>query len=152
MRWLTAFILCGLLLRSTAQAAEGWVYKVLPEFLDLNGRADLTPSLYDRDAYQNFLRKNPAKRSGLRFDVQWKAKGNPSGQLKLRVELRGVVQGDVPKQTTLELPVESGHRFSRWSSLTLAGDEYKAFGDVTAWHVTLWDGDKMLSEQKSFLW
>lgn len=152
MRWLFASILlCAFLAGSPAFATEGRVYKVLPEFLDLDGRADLTPSLYDRDAYQAFLRRNPTKISGLRYDIQWKAKGSTSDQLKLRVELRGVVEGSVPKQTVLELPVKQ-HRSSHWSSIRLAGGDYKAFGDVTAWRVTLVDGDKVLSEQKSFLW
>jgi hypothetical protein len=152
MRWLFALMLFVCLAGSTAFATEGRVYKVLPEFLDTTGRADITPSLYDRDAYQAVLRRNPTKRGGLRYDIQWKAKGSKSDQLKLKLELRGVVEGEQPKHLILELPVKQRHRFSHWSSITLAGDEYKAFGDVTAWRVTLWDGDTQLSEQKSFLW
>ena len=40
----------------SAQAATGRVIKVLPQFLDLKGRNSLTPSLYERDVYQNVLR------------------------------------------------------------------------------------------------
>jgi hypothetical protein len=32
------------------------------------------------------------------------------------------------------------------------GDAYKQFGEVTAWRVSLWSGDQLLGEQKSFLW
>jgi hypothetical protein len=135
-----------------AQAAGGRVYKVLPQFLDVNGRASLTPSLYDRDAYQAILRRNPSKRTALRFVVQWNAPVARTNEWKLRVELRGVPEGKQPKQAVLELPLAPHHGFSRWDSVVLKGDDYKAFGDVTAWHTTLWDGDQLIDEQKSFLW
>jgi hypothetical protein len=148
MRW-PLLMLC-LFLAAAAQAADGHVYKVLPQFLDEKGRQSLSPSLYDRDAYQAYLRRNPAKRTALQFAVQWK--GPKTDHLKLRVELRGVAPGDVLNHTTLELPVHQRYWFSHWESLTLAGDAYKNFGDVTAWRATLWDGDQLLDEQKSFLW
>ncbi len=142
----------GLVIGSTARAAEGRVYKVLPQFLDLQGRTSLTPSLYDRDAYQNTLRRNPAKCSGLKFVVQWKARAASSDSLKLRLEMRGIADASQPKRTTLEIPLRQRSRFSHWSSFVFNGDDYKSFGEVTAWRVTLWDGDQLLGEQKSFLW
>jgi hypothetical protein len=147
--WLMLF---GLMAGSTALAGTGRIYKVLPQFLDEQGRASLTPSLYDRDAYQAYLRRNPGKISGLQFAVQWKAAGSTSTQLKLRVDLRGVAQGDLPKQKVLELPVRQTSSFSHWVYLKLEGDDYRKFGEVTAWRVSLWDGDQLLGEQKSFLW
>ena len=152
MRWLSAFLFIGLVLGSTVRAAEGRVYKVLPQFLDLQGRSSLTPSLYDRDAYQNILRRNPARCSGLRFAVQWKARDASPDSLKLRVEMRGIADASQPKRTTVETPVHQHSWFSHWSSLVFKGDDYKSFGEVTAWRVTLWDGDQLLAEQKSFLW
>ena len=76
----------------------------------------------------------------MRFNVQWKAKGKAAAPLKLRVELRGVAHGDYPKQMVLEQPVEPGGWFSRWAQINLLGEEYKNFGRVTAWRVTLWEG------------
>jgi hypothetical protein len=154
MRWLFVTLLWCLVLGagSTAQASGGRVLKVLPEFLDGEGRHARTPSLYDRDAYQAYLRSNPAKRSALRFYVQWKANVPESEALKMRVELRGVARGNLPKELTLEQTVRQRHWFSHWAELTLGGDEFQQFGEVTAWRVTLWDGDWLLSEQKSFLW
>jgi hypothetical protein len=38
------------------------------------------------------------------------------------------------------------------AALDLVGEEYKNFGRVTAWRVTLWEGSRLLGEQKSFLW
>ncbi len=145
-------VLCLVALASESFAATGRVIKVLPHFLDQQGRAALSPSLYDRDAYQVALRDHPEKRSGIRFDMQWKTKGPAWSDLKLRVELRGIAQGNLPKQMILEREVDATGLFSRWTSMTLTGEEYKTLGEVTAWRVTLWEGDEQLGEQKSFLW
>jgi len=146
------FVLSSLAAASPTLAATGQVMKVLPHFLDLQNRAALSPSLYDRDAYQVVLREHPEKRSGLRFDMQWKTKGAVWSDLKLRVELRGVAQGDAPKQMILERDLQATGWFSRWTSMTLSGEEYKTLGEVTVWRVTLWEGGQQLAEEKSFLW
>jgi hypothetical protein len=133
-------------------AATGRVLKVLPHFLDLQGRHTLTPSLYDRDAYQARLRQHPEQRSGVRLDVQWKTRGVAWSPLTLRVELRGALEANVPREMVLEEQVEGGGFFSHWTKLVLDGDDYKTFGEVTAWRATLWEGETLLGEQKSFLW
>lgn len=145
-------VLLGLGWTVSAFAASGQILKVLPHFLDLKGRHALSPSLYDRDAYQAQLRNHPEQRSGVRFDVQWKAAGDAGKTLKLRIELRGMAKGDLPRRTVLEKEVRSTARWSRWTGLPLTGEDYKAFGEVTAWRVTLLDGETVLSEQQSFLW
>lgn len=132
-----------------SEAAAGSIIKVLPLFLDLKGHDAVSPSLFDRDAYQFYLRQNTNEISALRFDVLWKA--SKTDKLKLRAELRGVGAGGLPKQTVLETEVTPGF-FRSWTSLTLGGDEFKNFGEVVAWRVTLWNGDAMIGEQKSFLW
>ena len=136
----------------SAPAATGKVIKVLPQFLDLQGRNSLTPSLYERDNYQVFLRQSTNQCSGMRFNVEWKAKGQAAAPLILRVELRGVARGDFPKARTFEKPVTPGGWFSHWAKFDLVGEEYKEFGRVTAWRATLWEGSRLLGEQKSFLW
>jgi len=154
MRRLPSVCILVLLLVTTISsvAATGRVLKVLPHFLDLKGRHSLSPSLLDRDAYQAQLRRHPEQRSALRFDVNWRA-SQAQSQLKLRAELRGTAHGNLPRQTTLELELtgKTDGR-NRWSALKLEGDDYKNFGEVTAWHVTLWDGEQLVGEQKSFLW
>jgi hypothetical protein len=135
-----------------SRAATGRVIKVLPLLTDLQGRVAISPSLYDRDAYQAILRQHPEQRSGIRYDIQWKSKGPVWSQLKVRAELRGVAKGNLPKELVLEKDVEPGGRFSRWSSLLLTGADYQGLVEVTGWRVTLWEGDQMIGEQKSFLW
>jgi hypothetical protein len=152
MRWKK--ILCLLwLVPAVAAHAESKVIKVLPHFLDLRGRHALHPSLYERDAYQAKLGQTPALRFALRFDIQWKDGGLK--EAKLRVELRGSPAGSTStnsKPVVLEKTVKPDGWFSNWSAIKLEGEEYKKFGELVAWRVTLWDGDKQVGEQKSFLW
>ena len=60
------------LLAVSMEAVPARVMKVLPQFLDTNGVHTLSPSLYERDAYQAYLREHPDKRSGIRFEVHWR--------------------------------------------------------------------------------
>ena len=148
--WLT--LICLLAVAVPAPAATGRVIKVLPQFLGTNGLASLTPSLYERDAFQALLRDHPEQRSGMRFEVQWKAKGPIWAPLTVRVELRGAAHGALAKQIVIDKRVEPSRWFSRWTSVMLTGDDYRDFGDVTAWRVRLWEGQQVLGEQRSFLW
>jgi len=144
-------VICLALFCLTAGTAMGAakIVKVLPHFLDLEGRESLNPSLYERDAYQALLRREPKKRSALRFDVQWRSRQD--SPLKLRVEMRG---GSGTEATSAAVEITERHLagFSKWSGLTLSGEEYRKFGELIAWRVTLWDGQTLLSEKKSFLW
>ncbi len=133
-----------------AQAGSGKVLKVLPHFLDREGRHALSPSLYERDAYQAQLRKHPEQVSALRFDVNWSAGGARPANLRLRVEARGGKAAAQPK--VLETNVKPGWSGSAWSAVTLDNEAWQLLGGVIAWRVTLWDGEQMLAEQKSFLW
>jgi hypothetical protein len=151
-RLLVILLLLGSLSATFASdAASGRVVKVLPLLLDLKSRDAVSPSLYDRDAYQVYLRQHTNEISAIRFDVLWKASNANGAKLKLRVELRGIGASGLPRQTTLEQSVTPGF-FRRWTSLTLGGADYKNFGELVAWRATLWSDDQLLGEQKSFLW
>ena len=153
-RCLVCLLVCYLVALSwPAWALSGRIAKVLPYFLDSQGRHALSPSLYERDAYQARLRQHPEMRFGMLFDIEWRSKGGQWAPLKLMVELRGVAQGEMPRALTLEKPVEPAHWPGRWTGVLVSRDDYKALGgEVTAWRVTLWEGKQLLSEQKSFLW
>jgi hypothetical protein len=152
-------LLAGLLITSvfavnpSVVSATGGLLKVLPEFLDLKGRNSLSPSLYERDVYQVALREHPERRSGIRFYIEWKSKKPVWEPLLARVELRGIAEGKLPRQLVLERPVPNpGGALSHWTDITLSGDDYKKFGSVTAWRVTLWEGQTLIGQQQSFLW
>jgi hypothetical protein len=136
----------------SAPAATGRVIKVLPHFLDPKGRNSTSPSLYDRDAYQAFLRQHTNQISGIKFNVQWKTKGTPSGPVKLRVEMRGINRAGLSEELVLEKPVEPGGWFSHWTGILVSREQWLKLGELTAWRVTLWDADQRLGEQRSFLW
>jgi hypothetical protein len=151
-RFLTSLLLLTSLATAPAgEAVKGRVVKVLPLFLDLKGHVALSPSLYDRDAYQAYLHRHADQRSAIRVDVLWKASDAGEAKLTLQVELRGIGQDGMPRQSTLEQTV-TPHFFRHWDSLTLGGRGYKNFGELVAWRVTLWADNQLLGEQKSFLW
>lgn len=154
MRWSLKTLLLILCLgcAASAPAASGRVLKVLPHFLDLKGRHTLSPSLYDRDAYQAQLRQHPEQRSGMRFDVQWRGKSESGTPLKLRLELRGIARGDLPGRKVIEVEVVSRSRWSRWTAIPVTGEDYRQLSEVTGWRITLLDGQVELGEQQSFLW
>ena len=164
-RFLTILLLLGSLAAASANdavtgasraaaapaAKTGRVVKVLPLYLDLKGHDAISPSHFDRDAYQAFLRQHTNEISAIRFDVLWKASNLKDAKLKLRAELRGIGEHGLPRQTVLETEVTPAF-FRSWTSLKLEGDDLKKFGSLVAWRVTLWNGDQLLGEQKSFLW
>jgi hypothetical protein len=150
-RFIAILILLSALLPLGAEAANARIIKVLPHYLDAKGRHSLSPSLYERDAYQAQLRQHAERRSGIQFTIQWKAKKIDWAKARMRVEMRGV-EGNVIQNRTIEAPVTKNGWFNNWSTLALTGEDYKAFGELVAWRATLWDGDQQIGEQKSFLW
>src|SRR5437762_14075294 len=96
-------LFCALVLlavsTATALPQSIKILKVLPHYLDHKGRHTVSPSLYERDAYHAWLRKNLDARSSLRFDVHRNARGWK--ELKLRVELQGAA-GKQPTNAAVE--------------------------------------------------
>lgn len=147
---LLALLLASPIVRG-AEAPTGKISKVLPLFLDSKGRSSLSPSLFERDAYQDLLRKSPAQRSTLSFEVQWDARAVPANGLTLRLELR-TSRREFDRPFLLETACQPGRWFSTWTQLRVPTDQFKALGEVTAWRATLWLGEAKLAEQTSFLW
>lgn len=140
---------CGALICGPVAAATAKIIKVLPHFTDREGRVALSPSLYERDAYQAVLRSKPEQCSGLRFDVQWKS--STRLPLTLRVEMRGI-RDQKPTTAMVETSVQHRGWFRKWVIVALTGADYHQLGEMRAWRTTLWDGQTLLAEQKSFLW
>jgi len=149
--WMILILFASLSPAFADDVVHGKVLKVLPLLLNQKGNDAVSPSLFDRDAYQAYLRLHTNEVSAVRFDISWRATKSENENLRLRAELRGIGAGGMPTQKTLETNVVAG-RFNQWSSLPLAGEDFQKFGSLVAWRVTLWNGDKMLGEQKSFLW
>ncbi|MGB0579941.1 MAG: hypothetical protein ACPGVU_09595 [Limisphaerales bacterium] len=151
MRFLPGLLLLiGLIGGFDAAAADAKIVKVLPHLLDAKGRHSLSPSLYERDAYQAHLRKNSELISAMRFDVQWKPRANKGEDLVLKLEVRGGKAGSKP--LTLTEKTRGKGLFSSWSKVTISKAQFAAIGGVNAWRVSFWKGDQLVDEQSSFLW
>ena len=70
-------------------------------------------------------------------------------RLKLRIEVRG---SKTTEPYVREEAARRNHWYHRWSSLVLDGESYHRLGELIAWRTTLWEGDKLLAQQRSFLW
>ena len=134
-----------------ATAPAGKLVKVLPLLLNREGHDALSPSLFDRDAYQHYLLLHTNEISGIRYDVLWKASGTAGNKVRVKVELQAVAPDGSPRRKTLETIVTPG-RFRHWTELPLRDNDYISLGHIVAWRATLWSGDLLLGEQKSFLW
>lgn len=137
--------------RAAGTAPSGRVVKVLPFFLNLRGHDSLSPSLFERDAYQFYLLQHPNEVSGVRYDVQCRVSAKNPAPLTLKVELRAMAPDGSPRNQTLTASVKPSF-FTHWIKLPITGQAYHDLGSIVAWRATLWSGDQQLSEQKSFLW
>ena len=148
MRFVLPVLLFLLLPALPTRAAEAKVKKVLIQFLDKQGRHTTDPSLYERDAYQAFLRAHPEERSAVRAAVHWKG---PKRGVTLRVQFRGT-KGEQITTAEVNHKVTPRRSWARWDQLVFTGEDYQQFGELIAWRVTVWDGEQLLAEQRSFLW
>ena len=149
------FVLATLIFWSPIPAqAEGKmeIVKVLKHLLDQDGKHTLSPSLLDRDAYQAHLREHSELVSGIRFDIQLRAKPKSADALRLKVEIRHG-EGNTIKTLSKESAIPNKkRRRSFWQGLKVSGAEYQQLGGIIAWRVSLWQGDTKMSELESFLW
>ena len=124
---------------------------MLPHFLDKEGRNSVAPSLYDRDAYQVYLRDHPNDVSALRFDIEWKYRKPPTNSFQMKLEVRGT-KLELTQTRKFQNQVVPRRMFSTWSAITIPAKDYAVIGKVVAWRVSLWSGETQMGEQKSFLW
>ncbi len=133
-------------------ASEPRIIKVLPHLLDAQGRHTLSPSLYERDAYQAILRKNPVQVSGIRYDIQWQGALPKEKPMHIRLYLRTLAH-ETSDPIILEEELKPGWLpGSHWAGLKLTGTAFRAVGEVQAWKAVLLDGEKVVAHQESFLW
>ncbi len=149
-RFLVAAAGVLLLAAGTAHAGADRVVKVLPHYVDAAARHALSPSLFERDAYQALLRAHPEKRGGLRFDVRWKARRTPGQTRRLRLEL---ISATHPRARPLVREVDLPARRTRgWARVEVDAEAARALGEWSAWRVTLWTNGRPAAELHSFLW
>ena len=76
------------------------------------------------------------------FYVRW----TPASVSLVKFEYRQIGKPNVVREQTC-IP----HRDAS-SVFTVHGEEFRSGGSVSAWRVSLWDGDQLVAEKKSFLW
>jgi len=135
----------------SAQAASGRIIKLLPHYLDKEGRHTLSPSLYERDAYQAHLRSNPDEVSGIRFDFKWRASSADRDKLRMRIEIRGS-KTQPGNPFVIEQAIKRKGLFGRWASVTIEKEAFDKVGKMIAWQATLLEDNVELAQQRSFLW
>jgi len=150
MRWVVALCLAlGILAVGGCKTQSARIAKVLPHYLDHQGRHTPAPSLFERDAHQAYLRANPEEIGGLRFDIHWNSTYYTVTGVRLRLELRGSKD---PQTLVLEEAIEKRPWYQRWTAIELDRETFDQLGEVVAWRATLWEGDRLLAERQSFLW
>jgi LysM repeat protein len=82
------------------------------------------------------------------FVITWTG-GDKGANLTARLEYRQTRSKDVVRTLNLSYPKASG---SNRSVFTVVGDAYRVYGPVSNWHFTLLRGDKIIAEEKSFIW
>lgn len=148
---MAGLILAALLSLGSALADGPEIIKVLPHLLDEKGRHTLSPSLFERDAYQVFLRENPDRISALRFDIQYEGKAPDGEPLRMRIDIRGSKM-PIGEVESFETEVKPTGWLSKWAAIRLSREDYERIGRPVAWRVTLWAGERKIAEQQSFLW
>ena len=125
--------------------------KVLPHLLDSELRSARAPSLYQRDAYQAYLRQHPEQVSTVRFDVQSKVFRRDASEPRLRLTLRMAnrIESD---PVVVEAPVKAGVWGRSWQSLQVDPEIYRAGGKVVAWRIEMLKNGAIVDSQSSFLW
>lgn len=151
MRWFGTVLFGWWIVFQVAAADPIRVIKVLPTFLDREGRQSLSPSLYERDAYQAQLRASPEQRAGMRYDVQWKAPASERKNLVLRLELRGSLAHSV-EPMGIDQPLKRTGWPEHWSTIQIDPSVCEKLGTIIAWRVSLLRNELRVAEQRSFLW
>jgi hypothetical protein len=84
------------------------------------------------------------------FYVRWRSA--PASRLgtgkisQVKFEYRQIGKPDVIGEQTYTPHRDTANVF------TVRGEEFRSGGSVSAWRVSLWDGDHLVAEKKSFLW
>ena len=123
---------------------------MLPHYLDEDGRHTLGVSLLERDLHQKTLRDDPDRISAIRFDIKWSGAGLDPKATKLRLEVRGSKAG--AESLVIDHNATADILTTTWIPILIPPAEYEKLGKMESWRVSLWEGDRQVAEQQSFLW
>ena len=124
---------------------------MLPHYLDDQGRHTLSPDLFQRDAYQEYLFQNPEVVSTVRYDAFWGAFASKQGPDTVRLDLRGTRNGE-PTDHSIEAAVADNRRGRKWVGVTVSPEDYAGIGRVVAWRLVASKDGQEVETARSFLW
>lgn len=87
-------------------------------------------------------------KEGHYYVISWKNSGPPA-DIVARFEYRQVKSKDIVRTLTLTYPAAKGGRRSEFQVI---GDAYQMYGPVSSWKFSLLKADKVVAEEKSFIW
>jgi hypothetical protein len=87
-------------------------------------------------------------RKGHYFTITWKNKG-PKADFTTKFEYREVKSKEIVRTLTQKMPAVSGAARSYFAVVDKA---YLTYGPVVAWRFTVFKGDTVVAEAKSFIW
>jgi hypothetical protein len=88
------------------------------------------------------------EKKGQYFVITWVNKG-PAKNVEARLEYRQSKTKDIVRTLSLRYPAADGANRSQFSVL---GKAFQEGGEIQSWRFTLWSGDELLAESKSFIW
>ncbi len=148
MRVLFSLLFTACLGLSLSATESGFrIVKILPHFLDKKGRLSLSPSLFERDAYQGYLRHNTNEVSTMRYDFHWKGGPPKSDPVTVRLEIRGS-RSDLRHPEVFQTPLVRS--LGKWAFIAIPSEEYHKLGAIVAWRLSLWrQNGGEIAEQKN---
>lgn len=118
---------------------------------DTGYRSGRNPALEFERKYWNYGAVSQAdleEKRGHIFVFSWENQG-PVADLEARFEYRQKgSHGEVRTLTVAHPKTEGGVR----SIFQVVGRAYREWGPVASWRFSIWNGDKLVGEQKSFVW
>ncbi len=146
------FLLAGCATQNTVSRGGFAVLKVNRTLLDNYGyETDVVGNLKGEASYQYSLRHEPNRQSGGRFHIKWRApKG--STQVRLVLDVRGLTPANETVRDTLSESFADMDGWAEWTTLDIKERQFKRLGEIMAWRVTIYSGDRVMAELPSGNW
>ena len=128
------------------------VLKVNRTLLDpLGHETDVVGNLKGEAVYQYALRHDPNRQTGARFHIKWKSPKRAE-RIRLVLELQGLSTTNESTRATLTANQPDMDGWAEWTTVDITGEQFKKLGEIMAWRVTLYSGDRVMAEQPSANW
>lgn len=143
-------------------AAGRHLKKVLFFWLDKDGQYSQHPSMFERDAYQAYLRENPEEIHGLKVAILLSGSKGKLESSELELKIQGPPGPEIkePLEFRLELADQVDRKLRRWVywdidpvNAEASDGSLKLLPEaIVSWRLTLLDEDQPVDRLQSYLW